>query len=121
VALMAATWGLAYGSPQEGPDLDAVAAHARDRGLPEDIVAQAVALLHSHLPYVIDEAVRTSAEAGAPLPPWLARWVPDGDREDKEGLEPCDLDEDDFDEDDEALEPGPSEDPESDLDHPEGL
>jgi len=73
--LMAAIWGLAYGSPAEGIDLKAAAAHARDRGLDEGMAAEAVALLHGHLPYVVSEALRTARQSGTTPRPWIARWA----------------------------------------------
>jgi len=89
---MAAVWGLAYGSPEQGADLDAAAAHAREAGLPEDVVAEAVNLLHGHLPYVISEALRTSSQSGATPPHRIARWahLAGDDPAVDDGLEPGD-------------------------------
>lgn len=95
--LAAAIWGLQSGSPDEGIDLARAAESAQAAGVPADAVAEAAKLLRGRLPYVVSQAVRIMTTPGAPLPSWLAPWVPaakDGeDQHSDEDLDP-DLDED---------------------------
>jgi hypothetical protein len=65
LVMTAAIWGL------RDPDLASAAEGARQAGMPEPVVQQAMELLANDRDYIIREARRTLTEARAPIPPWL--------------------------------------------------